>query len=386
MEHNIVSMCDGTGNAVDMNLSNVLKLFRIATKDERQIVYYGAGIGTIGSSDAWARVRQATKSVFSLATGYGLDDDILAAYGHLCRHWREGDRIFLFGFSRGAYTARAVAGLVHLIGLIPPEQLNLAGYGLRAFKQASDQNDFTVAWNFARVVRSRRAVISFLGVWDTVASVLVPRRDRIIPQLLTLPHTKTNPSVAVFRHAMAIDERRRMFRLNRWTEPQPFVPNPFDRSKAGSLQDIKQVWFAGVHADVGGGYPEEESALAKFPLDWMIQEACLFGFKINAAARNYLVRGRPRAGAPSQFVKPAAGADAHDSMNWAWRILEVIPKRSPPEWHKREVLGWYLPDSEPRSLVTSDQFPVLHSSVVHRLAARPDYRPENLPIRYAIEH
>ena len=75
-------------------------------------------------------------------------------------------------------------------------------------------------------------MIKFLGVWDTVASVLVPRKDRLyVPSLLTLPYTRTNPSVEMFRHAMAIDERRRMFHLNRWTEPQAYVPNPFAKSE-----------------------------------------------------------------------------------------------------------------------------------------------------------
>jgi uncharacterized protein (DUF2235 family) len=87
---------------------------------------------------------------------------------------------------------------------------------------------------------------------------------------LTLSYTRTNPSVAVFRHAITIDERRRMFRLNRWIEPQPFKSNPFAGDEPPPAQDIKQVWFSGVHADIGGGYPETESALSKFPLEWMI--------------------------------------------------------------------------------------------------------------------
>jgi uncharacterized protein (DUF2235 family) len=163
-----------------------------------------------------------------------------------------------------------------------------------------------------------------MGVWDTVSSVLVPRRDRIVPQLLTLPHTRTNPSVEVFRHVMALDERRRMFRLNRWIEPQPFVANPF--AKATQTQDIKQVWFAGVHADIGGGYPEAESGLSKYPLDWMIREASACGLKINVAMRNHIVLGRPRTGARTMFVKPNAEADVHDSLTWGWRPPEWIPK------------------------------------------------------------
>jgi uncharacterized protein (DUF2235 family) len=178
---NIVVCCDGTGNQIERNLSNVLKLFRIAVKSDRQRVYYSAGIGTIGSSDAWARWRQNAKSVFGLATGHGLDADILGAYEFLCRHHEDSDAIFLFGFSRGAYTVRAVAGMVHTIGLLPVDQLNIAGYALRSYKQASDADDLGVAWHFARVSGARAARIRFLGAWDTVASVLVPRRDRLVP-------------------------------------------------------------------------------------------------------------------------------------------------------------------------------------------------------------
>jgi uncharacterized protein (DUF2235 family) len=122
--------------------------------------------------------------------------------------------------------------------------------------------------------------------------VLVPRKDRFyIPSFLTLPYTRTNPSVRIFRHAMAIDEQRRMFRLNRWTDPQEYVPNPFAKPDPPLQQEIKQVWFSGVHADIGGGDPEAESALSKFPLDWMIAEAVEAGLHVHTAMRNHLVLG-----------------------------------------------------------------------------------------------
>src|SRR6516164_1293873 len=296
MVKNIVVCCDGTGNQIGRNISNVLKLFRIASKSEDQRVFYNPGIGTIGNRDPWSRVKQDTKAVFGLATGYGLDRDILGAYEFVCQHYEKGDSLFFFGFSRGAYTVRALAGFIHMVGLLPVDQLNIDNYALSSYKRASEDDDLSIAWNFSRIAGGRRTTIKFIGVWDTVASVLVPRRDRITPTLLTLPYTRKNPSVEVFRHAMAIDERRRMYRLNQWIEPQPLVRNPFDRSAPPTQQDIKQVWFAGVHADVGGGCPEAESALAKFPLDWMISEATAYGLMINVAMRNHLVLGRPQAG------------------------------------------------------------------------------------------
>ena len=130
MSRNIVICCDGTGNEIEGNLSNVLKLFRITQKSADQRVYYNPGVGTIGSRDSWSRLKQNTKAVFGLATGYGLDNDILGAYRFLCNHYEKDDDIFLFGFSRGAYTIRALAGFIHMVGLLPVDQLNIANYAL----------------------------------------------------------------------------------------------------------------------------------------------------------------------------------------------------------------------------------------------------------------
>jgi uncharacterized protein (DUF2235 family) len=187
MGKNIVICCDGTGNEVEGNLSNVLKLFRIAQKNAGQRLFYSPGIGTIGSADNWTKLKQNTRSVFELATGYGLDSDILAAYRFLSEQFEPDDKIFFFGFSRGAYTVRAIAGFIHMVGLLPPDQLNVSSYALTAYKRSSEANDFSIAWNFSRVVGGRQATIKFIGVWDTVASVLVPRPDRVVPSLLTLP-------------------------------------------------------------------------------------------------------------------------------------------------------------------------------------------------------
>ncbi len=385
MAKNIVICCDGTGNQIQENLSNVLKLFRIVVKSSDQHVYYNAGIGTIGSSDAWAKIRQSVKSFFELATGYGLDAEILGAYEFLCRRYQDGDSIFLFGFSRGAYTVRALAGMIRMIGLLPPDQLNIAAYALRAYKQSSDESDFSIAWQFARVSGAKSVPIKFVGVWDTVASVLVPRGDRIIPQLLMLPYTRTNPNVEVFRQAMAIDERRRMFRLNRWADPQTFVANPFSKSAPLPQQNVKQVWFAGVHADIGGGYPESESGLSKFPLLWMVREAVSFGLKTNVAMTNHLALGRSRIGAKTAYVKPDASAQMHDSLTAGWQILEWIPKSAKWMEGPRSVLaGFYLPRGEPRKIKDGDIKPRIHQSVLDRIRLT-NYSPKNLPPAYDTE-
>ncbi|WP_348641025.1 DUF2235 domain-containing protein [Mesorhizobium sp. B2-5-11] len=383
---NIVVCCDGTGNQIERNLSNVLKLFRILKKNEEQRVYYDAGIGTIGASDAWTRWRQNAKSVFELATGYGLDAEIAGAYAFICRHYVEGDAIFLFGFSRGAYTARAVAGLIHMIGLLHPDQLNIVEYAVSSYKQASDEHDLSVAWHFSKVSGARDARIRFLGVWDTVASIIVPRSDRLLPQLLTLPHTRTNPSVEVFRHAIAIDEHRRMFRLNRWIEPQPFVENPFDKIAPAKEQDIRQVWFAGSHSDVGGGYPEEESAISKFPLDWMVDQAKAFGLQTNSRMLERLVFGEGKGEGTMTFVSPHPLGIVHDSMTVGWKPLEWIPKSVKwREWKRKSVLGFYLPQAEPRMIERQGRRPLVHQSVLDRKAAIPAYKPENFPTAFDVE-
>jgi uncharacterized protein (DUF2235 family) len=397
MSKNIVVCCDGTGNEIEGNLSNVLKLFRILRKNADQRVYYNPGIGTIGTNDAWTRLTQNTKSVFELATGYGLDDEILGAYGFVAETYEPDDRLFLFGFSRGAYTVRALAGFIHMIGLLPPDQLNIANYALSAYKKAGEKSDFQLAWHFGNVAGARPITVDFLGVWDTVASMIVPRWDRgiPIPTVQMLPYTRRNSSVKVFRHAKAIDERRRLFRLNRWQDPQDFIANRFVPQNT-TPQDIKQVWFAGVHGDIGGGYPEKCSGLSKYPLNWMIDEAVAHGLNIVDTTRNHVALGQNAPEPREIFVAPDPAATLHVSMTTAWKSLEWIPKKTKYEEWKRRLKfdGLYIPDSEPRPFKLVDPFledeiekpiPRIHQSVVDRIRLVPDYRPVNLAPEHDVE-
>jgi uncharacterized protein (DUF2235 family) len=388
MPKNIVICCDGTGNQVEGNLSNVLKLFQIVIRDATQRVRYQPGIGTIGTDDAWTRLKQNTKAVFELATGYGLDDEILGAYKFLAEQYEDGDDIFLFGFSRGSYTVRALAAFIHMVGLLHPDQLNISDYALTSYKQSGADGNFQLAWNFGRITGARQITIKFIGVWDTVASLIVPRWDRLIPipTLQTLPYTATNPSVEIFRQAMAIDERRRLFRLNRWHQPQDFIADPFNVPPPKIAQDIKQVWFAGVHSDVGGGYPERESGLSKFPLAWLIDEATPKGLRINTALRDHLVFGKTYLNSKHQYVPPCATAELHQSLTWAWKLLEWIPKRTKyEEWPDRTKFdGFYIPCGEPR-LIENPVLPRLHQSVLLRKELMPDYKPINFPAQYDVE-
>ncbi|ESX08530.1 MULTISPECIES: DUF2235 domain-containing protein [unclassified Mesorhizobium] len=377
MKKNIVICCDGTGNEVAGYLSNVLKLFRIAKKNDEQIVYYNPGVGTIGLSSEWNNVLQNAKGVFGLATGYGLDDNIMDAYRFVCQRYEDGDSLFLFGFSRGSYTVRALAGLIHMAGLLRPEQLNVATYALTAYKRASEQNNLHLAWDFGRIMGTRHATIHFLGVWDTVASMIVPRRDRFyLPSLRTLPFTRNNPSVRCFRQAVAIDERRRMFRLNRWEPGQSYVPVPFADPPSDVPQDVLQMAFAGVHSDIGGGYPESESGLSKFPLAWLADEAISQGLLVNAAMYDHLVNGKALTSGKHAYVAPDATAELHNSLTWGWWILELLPKSVKwREWKRRSLFRLYLPWAEPRRLPDDLH---IHPSVEERHDRLTSYRPVNI--------
>src|ERR1700722_1371823 len=155
MSKNIVICCDGTGNEVSQNISNVLKLYRIVQKNLSQVVFYDPGVGTLARRDPWIKLQQDTKAVLGLATGYGLDDNVLAAYEFLIDNYQDGDLVYLFGFSRGAHTVRVLGGFLHMMGLLAPQQRNLAGYALTAYKQTSGRSEFEDAWQFARIVSSR---------------------------------------------------------------------------------------------------------------------------------------------------------------------------------------------------------------------------------------
>jgi uncharacterized protein (DUF2235 family) len=378
-------------------------------------VFYDPGVGTLARPNPWKKLVQDASAIFGLATGYGLDDNVLHSYEFIVDNYEKGDAIYLFGFSRGAYTVRVLAGLIHKIGLIAKQQVNLAGSGLTAYKQFSsdttqpdgglDLAQFTdggavapgptskddQAAQYARILSVKWPTIKFVGVWDTVASVIVPRPDRFYwPSLQVLAFVRENPSIEIFRQAIAIDEKRRLFRLQPW-ESRIFRHSRFGNTDHDGPQDSLQVWFAGVHADIGGGYPEIQSGLSKYPLLWMIEEAVKCGLRVDRATVNQLGWGRQRKNSPFSYVKPgflpdptnpdSAAWQPHDSMNAAWRALEYWPKADAyKEWPARKsLLGHYIPDAEPR-LIPEDAF--IHESAIEKIAKDPYYKPVNIPAKY----
>lgn len=385
---NLVALCDGTSNSIEMDVSNVGRLLRCLAKNERQRVYYRPGVGSSARQAVWSeRLRQA-KAIFQLATGYGIDDDVCAIYRFLCENYEEGDQISLFGFSRGAYTVRIVAALIRMVGLLAPDQANLTEQLLAAYKRIGEKNgqasdeDFGAVSLFTKYGEARAATVHFLGLFDTVSSVIVPGRNffGLLPGTSKMPYTRSNSSVRAVRHAVAIDERRVMFRANLWADGQRFASNPFATGASRPSQDCKQLLFAGVHADVGGGYAEKESGLAKIALEWMVHEAGAHDIQFIGGRVDRFIKGVKRY-ETDRFVPPDPAGCLHRSLKGAWWLLEAMPRRRPkldsrPAWYK----GWYMAFEEPRLLEDHGKAISVHRSVEKRMAANAGYAPPNLPV------
>ena len=252
MPKNVVVCCDGTANEFARDKTNVVKLYSTLLYDpELQIGYYHPGIGTMEHPAALSNLSRKVTKGLGLAFGYGLENDIRDLYVFLMRYYQKGDNLFLFGFSRGAYTVRAVASLLHMYGLIREGHESLVPYAIRMLtavnsnKKVKDK-DFKSAFDLAQEFRATFCSIEckphFVGVWDTVASV------GWVENPLKLPYIAQNPDIKFGRHALAMDERRAFFRTNLW--------KPRNAGPSGGPEDLKEVWFAGVHCDVGGGYKE----------------------------------------------------------------------------------------------------------------------------------
>jgi hypothetical protein len=215
------------------------------------------------------------------------------------RYYQEGDQIFIFGCSRGAYTARVVAGMLHKVGLLTQGNEELIPF---AWDTYQNQRDETISdglkSTFCRPVR-----VHFLGLWDTVSSVgwaWAPQH---------LPYTQNNPSVDTIRHAAALDERRVYFVQNLW----------------GTIPvDVEQVWFPGVHCNVGGGYPEDVAGLSAIALKWMIGKAEAAGLIVDPVMKATLLPAQNTPG--SRYAAPFAGSPPRESLTGLWWLVEFIPK------------------------------------------------------------
>ena len=362
---NIVVCCDGTNNQLDGDLTNVVRLFEVVVKNERQVAFYDPGVGTMADPFSKGAFRKRWSLLTGLAFGAGLEANVLNAYRFLMRVFETDDQVFLFGFSRGAFTARVLAGMLHAVGLLHAGTEHLLSYvwrnyrGIRTLPDDATAAEREAAQKHAKEVEvmrrsfTRPCPVSFLGPWDTVGSVGMYNRNQ------SFAYTFENPSVAVVRHAVALDERRAAFRSN------VFKADPTPLSLQNNRPRVMNVWFPGVHSDVGGGYAWPEcSGLAMVAFNWILREAVAAGLNVQDAKVRALVAESP----PNPLAK------MHESLQGGWRVIEYLPARR-YAWDKKKTLWRYQPN-KPRRMIES---PFLHRSVLDRMAAISDYRPANLP-------
>ena len=346
----IVLCLDGTWNQVKKGSfpTNVVRLAQ-AVADRGadgipQVVYYNAGVGTGGPVDRF----------LGGFFGVGLFRNVQRAYAFCALNYRPGDEIYIFGFSRGAYTARAVAGIINKVGLVPPaffDRFDEVWTTYRS-KDAPSPN-----WIDDKVP------IHCVGVWDTVGSYGIPGgfdpsslARSFARQKLGFRDTNLGRKVKVALHAVAVDEQRR-----------PFAPTFWTKRKERKLPDghvCEQVWFAGVHSNVGGSYEDHE--LSDVTLLWMIARVEeLTGLRFELSG----LRDR---------IKPVAAAATTNSMKWYYLLSRARPLRRLMLSKSATTAGffWNTVDQERENINER-----IHWTVAGRFAGsnQPLYRPRNYP-------
>ena len=321
MPRNLILCCDGTNNSLESPPTNVRHLRELAdvADEPRQRVFYDVGVGVEADPGMRTRIGAAFSRWSGSAFGTGLVENVEQAYRELMQQYADGDRVFLFGFSRGAYTVRVIAALLHNYGLLRRENEADAAHMVKAFQDLYPPRgsgfvngiatpEQQARFDEARRIRNMRSVpcpVHFLGVFDTVSSLGWAWDPK------TFPNTMSMPNVKILRHAMALDERRAKFRTN--------------RIRLSENADHRQMWFAGVHSDVGGGYEAPRNQLSRVPLRWMLREAQSAGMLVNDAAL-------ARLDLESTWMQDEQ-ADQNESLTALWRALEFLPL---PHWDKKE--------------------------------------------------
>ena len=259
MSKNIVIFSDGTGQEGGKgNNTNVYKLFNmIEDRTPHQVAFYDRGLGT--------GFRRLSGSAF----GVGISRNVRECYEFLFENYQAGDKVFLFGFSRGAFTIRSLSGFVNLIRILPKSRHELIKQAYKIYKINDKVKRKVIAEEFLSRHHTMRCPIEFIGVWDTVGALGVPFRplDFINPFRHDFHDTQLARNVVYGCHALAIDDQRRTFHPTLWDERDDFTK-----------QRVEQVWFAGMHTDVGGGY--EKHGLSDISLEWMIIKAARSGLRI----------------------------------------------------------------------------------------------------------
>lgn len=253
----LVVCCDGSWNTPEMESpTNVVRLARAvrtrAADGHPQIVYYDQGVGTHGPID----------KIVGGAMGAGLDFNVREAYRFLAGNYEEGDEIYLFGFSRGAYTVRSLAGMIGLAGMLGRRQMTEVAEAYESYRKEKHR-DAAAAVEFRSKHGTRVPPITLLGCWDTVGALGIPDKlpgigiDERFNKRYRWVDTKLGAHVEHALHALAIDERR-----------VEFEPTPMESVTDG--QTLQQVWFPGDHGSVGGGENHKEP-LSRIALEWMTE-------------------------------------------------------------------------------------------------------------------
>ena len=350
MPKNVVICFEGGG--ASSSVSNVRRLFSVLLRDaSRQVSYISSWQGSQPILFRANHLGRTWSNIKAIGFGTGLSTSLSQAYRFLMQHFEDGDRLYLFGFSRGAFAAQALGALIHMFGLVPEGDEVLFEEILRAFLAARPES-FGAARQ-TRTFYSRDCRPWFVGLWETPAST------GLIYSPLRLPYTSINPDVRIGRHALAIDERRSSFRPNLWRAAEPG-------------QDIKEVWFAGVHSDVGGGYREDESGLALISFNWILAEAVKAALLVDQARIEAIQSSHPSVGArPSSRI--------HRSLHGPWWLLELLPARYLREENGGVRASFRIPRGERRKIPVGS---LVHKSVSALMQVKTGYRPPNLPASF----
>ncbi len=347
--------CDGTWNRADQAHegapcpSNVLKLAaRVLPRDGliAQVTCYDHGVGTGNSLD------RLTGGAF----GHGLADNLFEAYRFLVLNYEPGDALYLFGFSRGAYTVRSLAGLIRCCGILDRAHAHRYREAIALYtgEHAPDDDAPTRFRAQSCITRDARIPIRMIGVWDTVGALGIPLHGlrSLTGRKYRFHDVRLSRSVERAYQALAIDERRAPLAPTLWAAP------------ARDGQRIEQVWFAGVHSDIGGGYAPGEWGLSDLALEWMQGKAIDAGLAIDTS--------------PAHAWAPHGDALAplHDSRTGLYRLVPSA----------RRVIGRPAGDTTPAREhdTTLDATQSLHPSVLTRWDNDPGYRPENLRRYFAL--
>ena len=357
MSKRLIVCADGTWNSADSatadgkGLTNVGRLrdviAPVGADGKRQLVRYHDGVGAKGS---WLG------RVLSGATGLGLSRNVRALYTWIVEEYRPGDELFFFGFSRGAFTVRSLAGLIRNCGILRLEHARRVDEAYAMYRDRSEPKSpngreavaFRAAYSHAL-----ETPIKCIGVWDTVGSLGVPTRGPIgalTRRRYGFHDVRLSRYVEHAFHALAIDERRKPFAPTIWGVRESDVRNPARR------QVVEQVWFPGVHSNIGGGYAD--TALSNLAFLWLLDRAASCGLTLAPDLQR-------------RFAGDCCGR-LYDSMTWFYRFLGIQPRR----------IQEPITDSETREplhtfeFVASVAFERRRSHVPPKYAQR--YDPENL--------